>query len=70
MLRSYYLRVFFEKVSRISTEVIMAVEIPQFEHTSIQSIPSIVNEVRTTFHEHRTRSVEYRLGQLRKLYWG
>ncbi|KAI9699770.1 MAG: hypothetical protein M1836_002805 [Candelina mexicana] len=48
----------------------MAVEIPPFEHTPIQSIPSIVNEVRNTFHSHRTRPVEYRLVQLRKFYWG
>ncbi|KAJ9643536.1 Hexadecenal dehydrogenase [Coniosporium tulheliwenetii] len=45
-------------------------KIPAFSTTPIESIPSIVNEVRTTFRAHRTRPVEYRLKQLRKLYWG
>ncbi|TKA71161.1 hypothetical protein B0A49_05190 [Cryomyces minteri] len=45
-------------------------ELPAFNHTSLESIADISNTVRATFHTHKTRSVSYRLTQLRKLYWG
>ncbi|KAI9813606.1 MAG: hypothetical protein M1827_003676 [Pycnora praestabilis] len=48
----------------------MAPNMPTFQNTPGGVIPSIVNEVRTAFHSHRTRPIEYRLRQLRKLYWG
>ncbi|KAI9708205.1 MAG: hypothetical protein M1820_004159 [Bogoriella megaspora] len=45
-------------------------KIPDFEHTSIESIAGLSKGVRDAFHTHKTRSVQYRLVQLRKLYWG
>jgi beta-apo-4'-carotenal oxygenase len=44
-------------------------KLPPFEHTPIESIPGIVNGVRATFLSHKTRPLEYRVAQLRKLYW-
>lgn len=44
--------------------------IPPFETTDISSIPSIVNLVRTTYRTQKTKPLNYRLKQLRKLYWG
>lgn len=44
--------------------------IAPFEHTPIESIPSNVAGLRTTFNTHRTKDVQYRLRQLRKMYWG
>lgn len=44
--------------------------IPQLEHTPVDAIPSIVNNVKATFLTHKTRPLEFRLVQLRKLYWG
>ncbi|RAH87092.1 aldehyde dehydrogenase [Aspergillus japonicus CBS 114.51] len=46
-----------------------AIEIPPFENTPIEEIQSRVSTVRKTFNAHKTRDVEYRLVQLRKLYW-
>lgn len=43
---------------------------PPFEATPIESISSIVNTARTTFRSQKTKPIEYRLLQLRKLYWG
>ncbi|KAI9797050.1 MAG: hypothetical protein M1825_006271 [Sarcosagium campestre] len=48
----------------------MSSSIPQFSHTSVESIPGIVDLARSTFEAHATRSIQYRLVQLRKLYWG
>ncbi|KAH7130506.1 Aldehyde/histidinol dehydrogenase [Dendryphion nanum] len=45
-------------------------ELPPFEHTSIDAIPSAAAQVRATFLSHKTRPLEYRITQLRKLYWG
>ncbi|OCK81950.1 aldehyde dehydrogenase [Lepidopterella palustris CBS 459.81] len=45
-------------------------KIPPFEHTALESIPTIANSIRDTFKSHKTRSIEYRVQQLRKLYWG
>ena len=44
--------------------------IPDLEFTKVEAIPKIVNGVRETFHTHKTRPLEFRLVQLRKLYWG
>lgn len=44
--------------------------IPTLEYTKSEVIPEIVNGVRSTFLTHKTRSLEFRLVQLRKLYWG
>lgn len=45
-------------------------KLPELQHTPIESIPSTVNLLRTTFNTQKTRNVEFRLKQLRKLYWG
>lgn len=47
-----------------------SVKIAPFEATSISSIPSTVNLCKTTFRSQKTKPIEYRLTQLRKLYWG
>lgn len=48
----------------------MAASIPEFTNTPVQAIPSVVNEVRTSFNAQKTKPLEFRLVQLRKLYWG
>jgi beta-apo-4'-carotenal oxygenase len=44
-------------------------ELPPFEHTPIDDIATTCATVRTTFLSHKTRPVEFRIQQLRKLYW-
>lgn len=44
--------------------------IPALEPTNPNSIPEIAAGVRSTFLTHKTRPLEFRLVQLRKLYWG
>ncbi|KAI9780684.1 MAG: hypothetical protein M1839_006625 [Geoglossum umbratile] len=44
--------------------------IPVFSHTPIEAIPGIVTEARATFRSQKTKPLEYRLTQLRKLWWG
>ncbi|EHA26769.1 aldehyde dehydrogenase [Aspergillus niger ATCC 1015] len=46
-----------------------AIEIPPLEYTPVDEVADRVSRCRKTFHEHTTRDVEYRLVQLRKLYW-
>lgn len=48
----------------------MAAMIPDFANTPVQAIPYLVNELRTSFNAQKTKPLEYRLVQLRKLYWG
>ncbi len=48
----------------------MAQMIPEFAHTPVEAIPDIVNGIRSSFHAQKTKPIEYRLVQLRKLYWG
>jgi beta-apo-4'-carotenal oxygenase len=48
----------------------MGVELPAFENTPVDEIPKIVERVRSTFFTHKTKPVQFRLQQLRKLYWG
>jgi beta-apo-4'-carotenal oxygenase len=45
-------------------------QIPAFEHTPLDSIPSTVKRIKASFLSHKTRPLEYRIAQLRKLYWG
>lgn len=45
-------------------------ELPELQYTPVESIPATVNLLRTAFNTHKTRHVEFRLKQLRKLYWG
>ncbi len=44
--------------------------IPQLEYTNKDAIPEIVNGVRAAFHSQKTKPLEWRKVQLRKLYWG
>ncbi|KAJ5810003.1 Hexadecenal dehydrogenase [Penicillium pulvis] len=47
----------------------MGVTLPELQFTPVEEIPSRVSTARKAFLEHRTRDVEFRLVQLRKLYW-
>ena len=47
-----------------------SVPLPAFEHTPIETIPATCQTVRASFLTHKTRPLEFRLKQLRKLYWG
>jgi hypothetical protein len=49
---------------------IMAVELPAFANTPVDDIPKLVDKVRATFFTQKTKPIEFRLKQLRKLYWG
>ena len=44
--------------------------VPPFNYTPLDDIPTIAGQIRKTFLSHKTRPIEYRLAQLRKLYWG
>ncbi|KAL4798740.1 Aldehyde/histidinol dehydrogenase [Aspergillus venezuelensis] len=46
-----------------------AIDIPELQYTPIDEIQDRVARVKKTFLEHKTRDVEFRLVQLRKLYW-
>lgn len=43
--------------------------LPQFKNTPIEDIPKVVHELRATFTSQKTKPLEFRLRQLRKLYW-
>ncbi|WEW57615.1 Hexadecenal dehydrogenase [Emydomyces testavorans] len=45
------------------------VDIPALQYTPVDDIPERVRKLRTTFFQQKTRSVESRILQLRKLYW-
>ncbi|KAH8821064.1 Aldehyde/histidinol dehydrogenase [Xylogone sp. PMI_703] len=45
-------------------------KIAPFEATTVESIPGIVQEAQAAFRSQKTKPIEYRLHQLRKLYWG
>lgn len=44
-------------------------EIPAFDFTPLQDIPAKVDQLRGTFRSGRTKDIQFRLVQLRKLYW-
>ena len=46
-----------------------ASKMPSFEHTSMDKIAPTCATVRQTFLSHKTRPLEFRIQQLRKLYW-
>ncbi|KAL5340492.1 Aldehyde/histidinol dehydrogenase [Aspergillus crustosus] len=46
-----------------------AIDIPELQYTPIEEIQERAARVKQTFLEHKTRDVEFRLTQLRKLYW-
>ena len=45
-------------------------DLPPFTHTPIDNIPATHQRVVAKFHTHTTRDLQYRLKQLRSLYWG
>src|SRR4051794_17290029 len=45
------------------------VKIAPFETTPVESITGTVNRLKATFRSQKTKPLEYRLVQLRKLYW-
>jgi beta-apo-4'-carotenal oxygenase len=46
------------------------VALPPFKHTIEFAIPDISAKIRKSYLSHKTRPLEWRLTQLRKLYWG
>jgi beta-apo-4'-carotenal oxygenase len=38
-------------------------------HTPVEEIPTRVATVRSSFFEHKTRDIDFRLVQLRRLFW-
>ncbi|KAK4142091.1 beta-apo-4'-carotenal oxygenase [Dichotomopilus funicola] len=44
-------------------------KIADFEHTALDAIPGIASTARGTFRTHKTKNLEWRKAQLRKLYW-
>ncbi|MCJ1242529.1 hypothetical protein MMC14_010537 [Varicellaria rhodocarpa] len=48
----------------------MAKLIPEFKHTPVEAIPSIVEGLHATFESQKTKPIDFRLVQLRRLYWG
>ena len=53
---------------RISTN--MAHLVPKLTHTPLDKIASVAHELRSTYNSQKTKPLEFRLVQLRKLYWG
>ncbi|KAL9053732.1 MAG: hypothetical protein Q9162_004606 [Coniocarpon cinnabarinum] len=51
------------------TTTARAEDIPDLVYTDTDSIPKVSASLRTTFASHKTKPVEWRLVQLRKLYW-
>jgi hypothetical protein len=48
---------------------IMDSQIPDLQFNSLETISACISTTRKSFLEHRSRDVEFRLVQLRKLYW-
>ncbi|KAK7883783.1 Hexadecenal dehydrogenase [Exophiala xenobiotica] len=46
-----------------------SMKLPEFKSTSVDEIPEIVSRLRKTFFSQKTRPAEFRIKQLRKLYW-
>ncbi|KAI9735895.1 MAG: hypothetical protein M1834_001361 [Cirrosporium novae-zelandiae] len=46
------------------------VKLPKFRPTPVESIPDTVSKLRDSFNSQKTKPVQFRLIQLRKLYWG
>lgn len=45
------------------------VDIPQIQYTPVEAVAEKVKRLRTTFFQQKTRPLEFRIRQLRKLYW-
>ncbi|KAL8873805.1 MAG: hypothetical protein Q9174_000791, partial [Haloplaca sp. 1 TL-2023] len=48
----------------------MALLAAELKYTPVDTIPAIAAGVRNAFNSHKTKSIDFRLTQLRKLYWG
>lgn len=46
-----------------------ATDIPALQYTPVSEIPERAKKLRVTFFQQKTRPVEFRIQQLRKLYW-
>ena len=46
-----------------------AIDIPPLQYTATDDVQARVAGLRQSFNEHKTRDVEFRLVQLRRLYW-
>ncbi|KIW61198.1 hypothetical protein, variant [Exophiala xenobiotica] len=46
-----------------------SMKLPEFKSTPVDEIPEIVSRLRKTFFSQKTRPAEFRIKQLRKLYW-
>lgn len=53
----------------IYIDIKMGVQLPDLKFTSLEVIPERISTLRKSFLENKTRDVEFRLVQLRKLYW-
>lgn len=42
----------------------------ELKYTPVDSIPAIASGVRNAFNSHKTKPIDFRLTQLRRLYWG
>lgn len=47
----------------------MGVTLPELQFTSLEDIPTHISTTQKAFLTNKTRDVEFRLVQLRKLYW-
>lgn len=47
----------------------MGAELPAFQTTPIETLTATVDRLRKTFYSSKTRDVQFRIRQLRKLYW-
>lgn len=59
---------FFIFLKRSFTQSVME-KTPNLSYTSTDAIPKISSSLRTTFASQKTKPIEWRLVQLRKLYW-
>jgi beta-apo-4'-carotenal oxygenase len=50
-------------------DIMPSTVVPEYSATALDAIPSIAKKVRETFSTHKTKDLEWRLVQLRKLYW-
>ncbi|EMC92458.1 hypothetical protein BAUCODRAFT_38526 [Baudoinia panamericana UAMH 10762] len=45
-------------------------DLPPFTNIAVSDVPTVHDRIVKKFHSHQTRSLQYRLKQLRSLYWG
>lgn len=59
-----------DQTKQLSADKASKTDIPVFAATPLDTIPEICASVRSTFRTFKTKDLEYRKVQLRKLYWG